>query len=477
VDLRNDRIFTIDGPKAKDFDDAVSIEKREDGAFKLGVHIADVSHYVEEDSRIDKEALRRGTSVYPVDQVIPMIPLALSNGICSLNQGVDRLTLTVDMLVDTAGRVLRHRIYESVIRSKARLVYGDVSDLLEGLSAGASGCETRIKSNIGSELTGDLKLMEELANILRDKREKRGSIDFDLDETEIELDESGIAINVCVAERRTANRMIEEFMLLANETVAEEFNLKNLPFVYRIHEKPGLEKLMEFKQFTNGLGIGFPGIKGEILPSDFGEIINKVRDKPYEKVVNTVMLRTMQKAYYGTDCLGHFGLAVKYYCHFTSPIRRYPDLIVHRIIKESLHSKIQGVRRSELLLKTVYAAELSSETERKALELEREAEKIKKAEYISFHLGEQFDGVISGVVSFGFFVELPNTVEGLVRVDHLYDDYYFFDPEHYCLVGETNGRKYTLGDELRVKVDSVNVERGEVNFILVARGRKPKPTM
>ncbi|MDR0571114.1 MAG: ribonuclease R [Clostridiales Family XIII bacterium] len=455
VDLRQERIFTIDGANAKDFDDAVSIRRNEDGMYRLGVHIADVGHYVPEGGVLDKEAVKRGTSVYPVNQVVPMLPLPLSNGICSLKEGVDRLALTVDMLVNANGQVLEHEIYASVICSKARLIYSDVSDLLETGAGDRHGY-----------LYDDLKLMEELANILRIKREKRGSIDFDLDEAEIILDEVGVAIDVRPAERRIANKIIEEFMLLANETVAEEYFGKGIPFVYRVHDKPEPEKLMEFKRFAESMGIKLPGNRSGMLPMDFAEIIKSIDGGPYEKIVNVVMLRTMQKAVYSTECRGHFGLSVKRYCHFTSPIRRYPDLTIHRIIKENIETRMSGERLAKLRIKTELAAQTSSETERRALELEREAEKMKKAEYMSGRIGETCEGTISGVTHFGFFVELPNTVEGLVRVDRLSDDYYCYDPSGYKLVGERTKKTYAIGDKVTVVVDSVNGERNEVNFRL-----------
>ena len=458
ADLRAENIFTIDGADAKDFDDAVSIKRTEDGNYRLGVHIADVSHYVEEDSGIDREALKRGTSIYLIDQVAPMLPLALSNGICSLNPGEDRLTLTLDMLVSPDGVTLTHELFESVINSKARLIYTDVSDLLE-----KSGTSIRIPATIHE----DLFIMEELAEILQKKRLRRGSIDFELDEAEIELDEFGFAINVKKAERRVANRIIEEFMLLANETIAEAYHKEDEPFIYRVHEKPDGDKLMHFKTFLDGLGIRISRRDKGMLPSDFAGILKKVKNGPFEKAVNTVMLRTMQKACYDSECKGHFGLSVKYYCHFTSPIRRYPDLIIHRIIKECMRGRPSGKRRRDLFARTAEAAALSSETERKALELEREVEKVKKAEYMSRHIGETYEGLISGVLSFGFFVELPNTVEGLVSVNSLWDDYYIFEAESFRLTGELTKRSFSIGDAVCVAVESVDIEKHEIDFRLV----------
>ncbi|MDR3295402.1 MAG: ribonuclease R [Clostridiales Family XIII bacterium] len=455
-DLRGETIVTIDGADSKDFDDAVSIKKQANGTYKLSVHIADVSHYVTEDSILDREALNRGTSVYLLDQVAPMLPVSLSNGICSLNEKVDRLTLSVEMTVGKTGNVLRHKIYESVICSRARLVYTDISDLLE------NGDEELKKKH--KDIYEDLLLMAELADLLREKREKRGSIDFDLDEANIQLGPDGIPVLVSVAERRTANRLIEEFMLLANETVAEAYCSEGMPFVYRVHERPGADKIREFKTFLGGFGLSLKGEPDSVAPQAFNTLLAGIKDRPEENVVNTVMLRSMKKAFYGTSCEGHFGLSVQYYCHFTSPIRRYPDLLVHRIIKEHLHGGLEGERREALQGKAEYAAERSSETERKALELEREVEKMKKTEYMSYHIGEEWDAVISGVTAFGFFAELPNTVEGLVHVDTLTDDYYIYEPEKYRLIGERTKRTWTLGDALRVRVASVDVDNREINF-------------
>ncbi|MDR1573699.1 MAG: ribonuclease R, partial [Clostridiales Family XIII bacterium] len=457
-DLRDERIFTIDGADAKDFDDAVSIERCADGGYILGVHIADVTHYVREGRRLDKEALQRGTSIYLLDQVVPMLPVSLSNGICSLNEGVDRLTLSIDIAIGADGEILGHAIYESVIRSTARLVYTDVSDFLEnGDPALAERC---------GEIQGDLRLMAELARLLRERREARGSIDFDLDEAKISLDASGVPVLVSLAERRTANRMIEEFMLLANECVAEEYLRGDFPFIYRVHERPDPERMAEFKTFIGGFGLTFEGDPAKLRPTALNELLGEIKDKPYENVVNTVMLRSMQKAFYNADCKGHFGLALQYYCHFTSPIRRYPDLFVHRVIKENLRGGLTAERRETLRKKAKTAALRASETERRAIELEREVEKRKKAEYMSYRIGEIHDAVISGVASFGFFAQLENTVEGLVHMNALDDDYYIHDPAHYRLVGERTKRTFTLGDAVRIRVVKADAVRREIDFVL-----------
>lgn len=461
VDLRKKTIITMDGADAKDLDDAVSVEKLENGNHLLGVHIADVTHYVRDSSQLDKEALKRGNSVYLIDQVIPMLPKILSNGICSLSEKVDRLTLSVNMEIDEKGKVVNHEIYESVIHSKARMVYGDVSDMLENND---SALIEKYK-----EIYPDILRMDELAKILRRSRDERGSLDFDFDEAYITLNEQGIPTSVDIAERRVANRIVEEFMLIANETVAEHFFWMEIPFVYRVHETPSLEKMEEFKRFIGSFGLNLKGNPENIHPKALNEIIKKVEGKPEEHVINTVMLRSMKKAFYGTECEGHFGLGVKYYCHFTSPIRRYPDLMIHRIIKESINGKLDVKRMKVLKRRTERAALISSATERQAIELEREVEKLKKAEYMTYHVGETYDGIINGVASFGFFVEIENTIEGMVRVDYLNDDYYDYEAPKYRLIGRRTNHIYTLGDKVTIKVYSVDLQNREINFNVVEK--------
>lgn len=460
-DLRNDTVFTIDGADAKDLDDAVSLSVLDNGNYQLGVHIADVSHYVRRGSPLDMEALRRGTSIYLIDQVIPMLPKDLSNGICSLHPAVDRLTLSITMEINLEGEVISHNIFESVIRSKARLVYTSVSNLLEN--------NVVEESEIDSHIQGHLQQMQELANILRKKRQDRGSLDFDFDEAYITLDKAGIPVSIETAERRVANRMIEEFMLVANETIAEHFHHMELPFVYRIHEKPSVDRILEFQRFLSGLGLTMKGSADHVHPKTLNTILNQVEGTEIEHVVNSVMLRSMKKAFYGTQCLGHFGLGVSYYCHFTSPIRRYPDLIIHRIIKESLQGTLNKDRIKLYRQSVEEAADQSSITERKAEELEREVEKLKKAEYMSYHLNEEFEGIISGVNNFGFFVEIPNTIEGLVRVDTLKDDYYLFEAERYRLLGQNSNKTFSLGDKVQIRVDTVDVRKREINFVIVGK--------
>ena len=457
-DLRGENIITIDGADSKDFDDAVSVKRLDNGNFLLGVHIADVSHYIGEDSPLDKEALKRGNSVYIINQVVPMLPKELSNGICSLNEGEDRLTLSVDMEITPEGDITEHNIYESVIRSKHRMVYTDVSDIIEN--------DDRELAAKCSDIYDMLMDMKELAQILRSKREAAGSLDFDLDEAYITLDEKGVPVSVNLCERRTANRMIEEFMLAANKTVAEQFFWLELPFVYRVHEKPDAEKMQEFRTFLMGLSIRLKGEGGNIHPKALNEVLEQVAGTSYENVVNTVMLRSMKKAFYSTECEGHFGLSMKYYCHFTSPIRRYPDLIIHRIIKEYLHGGIDDERIAVLSKKTQEAAETSSVTERAAIELERDVEKMKKAQYMSYHIGESFEGVISGITGYGMYVELENTIEGLVRLDRMYDDYYDAYPEQYRIVGQRTNKVYSLGQRVSIIVSDADYYEGTIDFRL-----------
>lgn len=466
-DLRDRHIFTIDGADSKDFDDAVSIEVLPNGNYLLGVHIADVSQYVTEGSPLDEEALARGTSIYLINQVIPMLPEELSNDICSLNPGVDRLTLSVDMEIEPNGDIIDHEIYESVICSCERMVYDDVSDIIEHTGERFEELKERY-ANIYDEIL----LMAKLAEALSKKREARGSLDFNVGEAVIKLDESGFAVEVEPANRRVSNRMIEEFMLAANETVAEHFYWLDAPFVYRIHEQPAADKMQEFRQFLRSFGIPLKGNSDKIHPLTLAGILKRVEGTPAEAVVGTVMLRSMQKAFYGTDCEGHYGLSLKYYCHFTSPIRRYPDLMIHRIIKEYLHQQPDSARISALKKIVQEASEQSSAAERRALELEREVDKLKKCEYMSQFVGEVFDGVISGVSAFGMFVEFPNTVEGMIRLEDLTDDYYECESEKYRIVGQRTHRIFTLGQPVTVYVENVNVENREIDLQLAAGGEE-----
>lgn len=454
-DLRDLRMVTIDGEDAKDLDDAVSIEKLGNGNYKLGVHIADVTHYVRENNPLDKEALKRATSVYLIDRVVPMLPRKLSNGICSLNPRVDRLTLTCFMEIDRKGNVVNHEIVESVIKTDERMTYTDVTKILRDHD------EELIKRY--DYLYEDFKMMEELCNILRKKRTRRGAIDFEIAEANITLNELGKPIEIKPYEREIANRMIEEFMLAANETVAEHMFGTHLPFVYRIHESPDEEKLAKFKEFIYNLGYTVQWTE-EIQPKSFQEILDKVKGKNEETVVSTLLLRSMMQARYAPECSGHFGLAAQYYCHFTSPIRRYPDLQIHRIIKEYLHKEIDANRINRLKNIVGYASKQSSEMERKAQDAEREVDDLKKAEYMQERIGQEFEGIISSVTSFGVFVELPNTVEGLVHITDLDDDYYIFNESNLSLIGERTKKLYKLGDKVKVECVHVDITNREVFF-------------
>lgn len=463
LDLRDLRMVTIDGEDAKDLDDAVSIERLEDGKFKLGVHIADVSHYVREKNPLDKEALKRATSVYLIDRVIPMLPKKLSNGICSLNPKVDRLALSCFMIIDNKGKVIRHEIHETVIRTSERMTYTDVTKILE------NNDEELIKRY--DYLVDDFKAMEELCTILRQKRFKRGAIDFNFEESKIILNDLGKPIDIKPYDRAIANRIIEEFMLVCNETIAEHMYWTNLPFVYRIHEDPDEEKLEKFKEFVYNLGHVVKWGQ-ETHPRALQDILEKVKGKKEETVVSTLLLRSMMQAKYSPECVGHFGLAAKYYCHFTSPIRRYPDLQIHRIIKEQLNGKIDEKRSAKLSGIVEIASKQSSEMERLAQEAEREVDDLKKAEYMQERIGEEFSGIISSVTSFGLFVELPNTIEGLIHITALDDDYYIYDEAHLCLIGERTKKVYRLGDEVKVKCSRVDIDNREVYFDLIEEDNK-----
>ncbi|MBU5591335.1 ribonuclease R [Clostridium sp. MSJ-4] len=457
-DLRSVRMVTIDGEDAKDLDDAVSIERLEDGNFELGVHIADVSHYVREKNPLDKEALNRATSVYLIDRVIPMLPKKLSNGICSLNPKVDRLALSCFMVIDRTGKVLEHDIMESVIKTSERMTYTDVTKILKD-----NDKELIEKYDY---LYDDFKAMEELCNILNKKRLGRGAIDFDFDESKIILDKMGKPVDIKPYDREIANRIIEEFMLVCNETIAEHMYWANIPFVYRIHENPDEEKLQKFSEFVYNLGY-FLKFNNDVHPRMLQEILEKVKGKKEETVVSTLLLRSMMQAKYAPDCVGHFGLAARYYCHFTSPIRRYPDLMIHRIIKEYINGNLDSERASKLTGIVDYAAKQSSEMERIAEEAEREVDDMKKAEYMSEKIGEEFEGIISSVTTFGFFVQLPNTVEGLIHISSLDDDYYVYDERHLTLMGERTKNIFRLGDSVKIKVSRVDLANHDIYFDLI----------
>lgn len=456
-DLRELRMVTIDGEDAKDLDDAVSVEILEDGNYRLGVHIADVTHYVTENSPLDLEALNRGTSVYLVDRVIPMLPRKLSNGICSLNPHVDRLSFTVMMDIDKAGRVVNHEIFESVINIDERMTYTNVYKILVDKN------EELIEQY--KHVVPDFHRMKELAMILRKKRFQRGAIDFDFDEAKIILNEKGKPVEVKRYEITIANQIIEEFMLICNETVAEHFFWTNTPFVYRIHEDPDEEKITALNEFIYNLGYSIKGIN-KIHPRALQDLLQKVKGTRHERIISTVMLRSLQKAKYSDESVGHFGLAAKYYCHFTSPIRRYPDLIIHRIMKLYLSGGMTEQKSNHLASILPEIAKQCSERERAADEAERESEDLKKVEYMKAHEGEEFDGIISNVTSFGMFIELDNTIEGLVRMSSMEDDYYHFDDRHYCLLGERTGKIYRIGETVRVLLARADIEARKIEFVL-----------
>nr|WP_106780871.1 ribonuclease R [Lysinibacillus timonensis] len=459
-DLRNEMIVTIDGADAKDLDDAVTVTKNDDGTYKLGVHIADVSYYVREGSLIDQEAYERATSVYLTDRVIPMIPHRLSNGICSLNPQVDRLTLSCEMVIDKHGKVLEHEIFQSVIKTTERMTYSDVNKILED--------EDKELMKRYEPLIPMFKDMAELAEILRQKRMERGAIDFDFKESKVLVNEDGWPTDIVLRERSTAERLIEEFMLAANETVAEHFHWMNVPFIYRIHEDPKPEKLNRFFEFVTNFGLVVKGTGNSVHPKALQEIIKAIEGLPEEPVISTMLLRSLQQAKYYPESIGHFGLSTDFYTHFTSPIRRYPDLIVHRLIRTYL---IEGDVSKETTFKWAQAmdeiADHTSERERRAVDAERDTDALKKAQYMSDKIGEEFEGMVSSITNFGIFVELPNTVEGLVHISNMTDDYYRFDDRQMIMVGEHTGRQFRIGDEVQVRVTNVIIEESSIDFEVV----------
>lgn len=457
-DIRNITTVTIDGEDAKDLDDAITLSKEND-VYRLGVHIADVTHYVKEGAPLDKEALKRGTSVYLVDRVIPMLPHKLSNGICSLNPGVDRLALSCFMDIDAKGNVLGHEIAETVIRSDRRMTYTNVAKIVEGSD------EEVIKEY--EELVPLFLLMQELAEVLRERRHKRGSINFDFPESKIVVDKQGKPLEIKPYERNKATKIIEEFMLIANETIAEDFFWQEIPFVYRTHDNPDEEKIQKLAIFINNFGYSLKLGQEEIHPKELQKLLIKVEDTPEEALISRLTLRSMKQAKYTVVNTGHFGLSAKYYCHFTSPIRRYPDLQIHRIIKENLNGKLSE-KRTQHYEKILYeVANHSSKTERRAEEAEREVEKMKKVEYMMDHIGETFEGVISGVTSWGMYVELPNTIEGMIRVSEMDDDYYIYDEERYQMIGEHTKKVYKLGQKVTVEVVNADKLQRTIDFALV----------
>ncbi|WP_050637041.1 ribonuclease R [Candidatus Stoquefichus sp. SB1] len=462
VDLRNELIVTIDGDDAKDLDDAISLKKLANGNYQLGVHIADVSYYVTEGSPLDKEAVKRGTSIYLVDRVIPMLPHKLSNGICSLNPHTDRYTISCIMEVDKNGEVINHDIIPSVIHSSYRMTYHNVNAILDG--------DMPLQRQY-EEVVPLFFLMQELADLFMQKKAERGAINFDVNEAKVLVDDKGKPTDVVLRTRGASDKIIEEFMLKANETVAQHFKWMDLPFIYRVHEQPKLKKLQQFATIVKPLGYTIKGSLEHIYPNELNHIIEASIGTEEHTVISTLLLRCMQKARYDRQCLGHFGLADEYYTHFTSPIRRYPDLLVHRCIRTFLfeHQLDETAHFEEVI---PYLAEQSSFRERESIDIEREVDDMKMAEYMEGHIGEEFEGVISSITQFGFFVELPNTIDGLVHMTELTDDFYHYDDKNIMLVGERTGKTFKLSDKVKVKVIGASKKERTVDFEIV--GMKPR---
>ncbi len=459
VDLRGKyNIFTIDGEDAKDLDDAVCVRKLENGNYKLDVHIADVSNYVKEDSLLDKEALLRGTSIYMLNRVIPMLPRELSNGICSLNEGEDRYTLSVSMEIDPKGKLIYSDVFKGIINVTRRMSYKDVQSILDN--------SDNVIVEKYKEYIPDFKLMEELAHILKEKRITKGYLNLDIPESKIILDKDGYAIDVKKYETTFANEIIEQFMLIANETIAEKFYWLKAPFIYRVHEDPDIEKVAELNKLLFNFGYKIHVKEGKIYPAEFAKILKEVEGKPEEKIVSNMILRTLKVAVYDSENKGHFGIASKYYCHFTSPIRRYPDLFIHRIISKYLKNNYTlSEKKVELYSKIAENdAKQSSDREKIATQVERDSIDIKKAEYMSNKIGEEYEGIISGVTQFGVFVELENTVEGLIRFENLGDEYYEYDPDHKILIGERSKETFKIGDKINIEVIDANKQEKRISF-------------
>ena len=463
LDLKSWQMVTIDGEDAKDLDDAVSVTKAGD-TWTLGVHIADVSNYVQENSALDREALKRGTSVYLPDRVIPMLPKRLSNGICSLNEGQERLALSCIMTINEKGRVIGHQIAETVIRVDRRMTYTAVNAILTTPEAHPELMEEY------HELVPMFRQMQELSALIRSCRKERGAIDFEFPESKVILDAEGTPVEIRPYPSNVATRMIEDFMLMANETVAEEYCTREIPFLYRTHDKPDGDRMEATLTLIREQGIKVEKRSHEITPGEVQKILTSIEGTPEEPLISRLLLRSMARAIYTPECSGHFGLAASYYCHFTSPIRRYPDLQIHRIIKDDLRGRLdKGGRIGKYSSILQHVAEQSSAMEQRAAEAEREAVKLKKAEYMLEHVGEEYDGVISGVTGWGFYVELPNTVEGLVHIMTLKDDYYNFDEENYRLVGEQHGRVFRLGEPVRVRVRNAEPANRTIDFTYVEK--------
>ena len=460
-DLRNDIIFTIDGEDAKDLDDAIHVEKLENGNYKLDVHIADVSHYVREKTELDKEAYLRGTSIYMLGRVIPMLPRELSNGICSLNAGEDRYTLSCSMEITPKAKIVSSDIYKGVIRVTERMCYTDVQKILDRSD------ETVLKRY--EKYIPEFELMAELANIIKARRLEKGYINLDLPESKIELDQDGWAIDVHKYETHFSNEIIEQFMLTANETIAEKFYWLNVPFIYRIHEEPDIDKIKEANKFLYNMNLKIKANKDKIHSKAFAMVLDEVKGKEEERVVSNLLLRTLKLARYSDENMGHFGIASKYYCHFTSPIRRYPDLFIHRVISHYLDCgyDVDNEFLEKYKVLANQAAINSSEREKIATKTEREADKIKKAEFMEKHIGEEYEGVVSSITSFGMFVELENTVEGLVGFRDMGNEYFIYDQDRKILVGENSKKTFKIGDIVKIKVKDASKELRQVDFEIV----------
>ena len=460
-DFRNDNIFTIDGEDAKDLDDAIHVEKLENGNYKLDVHIADVSNYVKEDSVLDKEAILRGTSVYMFDRVIPMLPFELSNGICSLNAGENRFALSCLMEIDEKGRVVSSDVCKSVIKVTERMSYTDVNKIINNQ-------DEKVLERYRPYIS-DFKLMEELAKILKNRRVTNGYLNLEIPESKLVLDENGKCIDVHKYETTFANEIIEQFMLTANETIAEKFYWLEVPFIYRVHEEPDFDKIQETNKFLFNIGYKIKANRDNIKPKAFSEVLEKIKGTEYEKVISTLILRTLKVARYESENKGHFGIASQYYCHFTSPIRRYPDLFIHRVISEYIKDgyNVPEEKLQDLTAKSNKYAESSSDCEKTATKAEREAEDIKKAEFMESKIGEEFEGIVSSVTSFGMFVELENTVEGLIRFENMGGEYFIYDETQKKLVGENSKKVYKIGDKVHIRVIEANKELRKVAFELV----------
>ena len=459
-DFRDKVIFTIDGEDAKDLDDAVRVEKLENGNYKLEVHIADVSYYVKENSLLDSEALVRGTSIYMLGRVIPMLPRELSNGICSLNAGEDRFTLSCIMEIDSNGNVVSSDICKGIICVTERMSYTNVQKILDG--------EDKEVLERYKPYIEDFKLMEELAHILKNRRLENGYLNLDIPETKIELDIDGKVVGVGKYETTFSNEIIEQFMLTANETVAEKFYWLDAPFIYRVHEEPDLEKVKELNKFLYNYGLKIKASKDNIYPKEFEKVLEEIKGKEEERVISTLILRTLKLARYEAENKGHFGIASKYYCHFTSPIRRYPDLFIHRVISRYLENNyVIDEDEYNMLEKQAEDRSIkSSEREKVATEVEREAEKMKMAEYMESKVGEEYDAIVSSITSFGMFAELENTIEGLIRFDSLGDEYFIYDEDRKILMGEVTKKTYKIGDKIRIRVLRASKELREIDFEL-----------